>query len=120
MKTWAVLIAVGCGAACSSGPSGPAIDSNKSLSALSADETKTLCDWENTTMAGVSCNGKPNTARVCGTTAGTMPGFQRATCKSTVQSFETCANKQRACDAFGVLESCFALGVDCAPVKSSQ
>lgn len=118
MKAWTLLIAVGCGAACSSGPSNPPIDSNKSLSALSADETKTLCDWENTTMASVSCNGKPSSARVCGTTAGYVPGFQRSTCKSTVQGFETCVNKQRACDTVGVLESCFELGVDCAPVKA--
>lgn len=117
-KIWLAFIAVGFGAACSSGPSGPPIDSNKSLSALSADETKTLCDWENTTMAGVSCNGKPNTSRVCGTTAGYNAGFQRTTCKETVQGFETCVNKQHSCDAVGVLESCFAIGVDCAPVKA--
>jgi hypothetical protein len=117
-KTWVPLVAGLVAVACSSGPSGPPIDSNKALSALSADETKTLCDWENTTMASVSCNGMPNTARVCGTTAGYVAGFQRATCKSNVQAFETCVNKQRACDAVGVLQSCFELGFDCAPVKA--
>ena len=115
------LIAVGAGAAaCSSGPSGPPVDSNKSLSALTDTETKTLCDWESTTMAGVTCNGKPNTGRVCGATAGSEPGFKRATCKSTVKAFETCVDKQRACDAAGVLTSCFDLAFSCAPVKSSQ
>lgn len=119
-KFFVTLIAVGCGAACSSGPSAPPIDSNKSLSTLSDAETKTLCDWENTTMEGVTCNGKPNTGRVCGSTAGSMPGFKRASCTQTVKAFETCVDKQRTCDSAGVLTACFDLAFACAPTSGTS
>jgi hypothetical protein len=71
-------------------------------------------------MDGVSCNGKPNTGRVCGATMGSAPGFKRSTCTQTVQGFETCVHKQQACDTAGILESCFDLAFACAPVKASQ
>lgn len=36
----------------------------------------------------------------------------------TVKGFETCVRSQRACDAAGVIQSCFDLGFACAPVKA--
>jgi hypothetical protein len=112
-------LAFGTGA-CSSSSSGPNLDSNEALTALSSGDQGRLCDWEAQQYGGygktVSC-GTGLVAPLRGPTdqascvSALRPSSTSAFCQVTVGQFETCARwrVQNGCGTADPPFDCVAL-----------